>query len=237
MVGRSEKIGLGISAERALIRLETDHMETEIALGDGEVVSFGRAHLDSRSHLRFGHSPRDKAVPRVAGQLIAANQRIIVDSAVVPGIERQCAIPLKICEPSAPEFLLGVGAAYSPAEGSFEILVHGDLQQYRLTVLTRPREAWPERGDDFSVRQHLRLTRRQLEFVREYQRPMASGMNEPATHQQVADALGVTNSAAQKMCYSIWDQLWTLAIPMDMSTERRAAVARTLLAYHIDEID
>ena len=59
------------------------HGTESFLLRDGDVVGFGRG---VECPIRFGYAPiQDDVVPRLAGQLVVANQRVFVEGVDAPG--------------------------------------------------------------------------------------------------------------------------------------------------------
>lgn len=209
---------------RVAVTFESPTGADVVVLQDGDVAPFGRG---GQCTIRFGFAPTiDAAVPRMAGTLVVANQRVFVETTANP--ERP--VP-EVHVDGRPPVPVGVGAAYAPAEERFRVLVRGD-RDWQLQVHVRREEAAPHVGDDPQTRTYeLALTATQRKVLRAYLEPLRRGRPEPATHRQVADALGYHPNSAREVIYEVWSRMFAAAIPMPDHSDKRVAVVQTLLLH------
>jgi hypothetical protein len=97
---------------------------------DGDVFDFGRG-VDCP--IRFAYAPiQDDAVPRLAGQLVVANQRVFVEGVDAPGRPA-----IEIAVPGSPAVPVALGEAHSPRAPRFAVHVRGTNQIWKLVVTVR----------------------------------------------------------------------------------------------------
>src|SRR3954467_4010282 len=160
-----------LGVERAVVTFPAPHGIEALTLRDGDVVQFGRA---SECPVRFGYAPTpDQGVPRVAGCLLAVNQRIFVESSSQPGHRA-----LTIRTAGGTVMQLAVGEGHSPRDSQFDVIVHGEDSPWKLGVTVRgPSAAESVRiGGDLPTRRHeLVLTDQQQAVLAAYFAPITKG--------------------------------------------------------------
>jgi len=174
----------------------------------------------SECDVRFGYAPvPDEGLPRVAGRLVVAGQRVIVESTTQPGHR---AMEISTQEGTRP---LGPGEAFSPRDARFEVLVRGD-QVWRLGISVRlGTEMAIANGSDPPTRRFaLDLTDRQMAVLRAYCEPPGRTRHEPATHKEVAAALNYHPNTVREVLYDIWAQMFAEQVPMPDVSDKRVAV-------------
>ncbi len=225
---RRPESDLFVSSARALVRVAGAEDGTEVEIFDGQVVPFGRQSHPDTEHIRLGHDPTDRTVPRRVGAFIAANNRLIVDT--IDGGKRSR--PLRITRPIGPELLLDVGAAYAPPTDQFEVHVQAQTTVVRLLVDVRPRLVEQSSGVS-SRRVEIELSQTERAVYRALRVPMDQGAVDPATRAEAAARLDRGVDHVSEHIREIHRRLWTLQVPMHVSTSRIDTVVRTLLAHGI----
>jgi hypothetical protein len=215
------------AAQRAVVTYPAPHGIDALTLRDGDVVQFGRA---AECAVRFGYAPTaDQGVPRVAGCLLAVNQRIFVESSGQPGHRA-----LTIRSAAGRVMQLAVGEGHSPRERQFDVIVHGDTSPWRLGITVRgPAGADPVRsaGDLPTLHHELELTDLQRSVLRAYYAPITKGRLEPATHKDVAAALSYHPNTVREILYEVWALMFAQQIPMPDVSDKRVAVVEAARAH------
>jgi hypothetical protein len=210
-------------AERAVVTFPAPHGTDAITLRDGDSIYFGRG---AECQVRFAYAPiPDEGVPRTAGAMLAANQRIFVESLAQPGHR---ALELQSEEGTV---RISAGEGYSPRSTHFDVLVRGEGPAWKLSVTVRA--ATNSFGSTLSTdpptkRFSLDLTDTQRAVLFAYCEPPTRGRSEPATHKEVAAALHYHPNTVREVLYDIWAQMFAQDIPMlDVSDKRVAVVEAT----------
>jgi hypothetical protein len=195
----------------------------------GGSVSFGRQPgLD----LRIGHAPvYDDIVPRLAGKVFDHDGRL-----VVANLDDSLALDLRI--PGRPLLSLAPGEWHSPRDRTYDIVISGTFT-YELSVTVNtsgtpthifgrdePLPAEPPTG----ARPHL--TERQRRILDAYVAPLADG-GLTASHQRVADELGLSRSLVRLECNRIWSELLVAGVPMRDLGEARDEIADAWARHRI----
>ena len=179
-------------------------------VGAGRDVTFGR---EPTAHLRIGHAPvYDDVVPKLAGRVFAHDGRLVVDN-----LHDTLALDIRV--EGRALMTVPPGHWHSPPEHSFDVLVTGTFT-YELAVtvnsggnpprvvsLGEPDSPEPPTGA------RPRLTDRQRRILDTYVAPLATG-GHPASHQQVAETLGISRSLVRLECNRIWSELLVAGVPM-----------------------
>jgi len=192
-----------------------------VVFGEGRRVTFGR---DPSVQLRIGHAPvYDDVVPKVAGQVFAQDDRI-----VVANLHDALALDIRI--PGRPLLSVPPGDWHAPGERSFDVLVTGTFT-YELAVtantarvrakMTAP--AGPQ-GPGPPTGARPNLTDRQRAILDAYVAPLEAG-GPPASHQQVAEMLGISRSLVRLECHRIWSELLVAGVPMRSFGDARDQIA------------
>lgn len=173
---------------------------------------FGRG---SDVDLRIGAAPiYDEVVPRLAGRIASINGRVFVEN-----LDDTLAFDLRI--DGRPLVSLSPGHMHSPADPVFDIVITGSVTTYELGVRvnrdrTRPRwvgvDATPDELDP-PTGANPQLTERQRAILDAYVRPLQAG-GTSASHQQVAEELGISRSLVRVECEKIWSALFLAGVPM-----------------------
>lgn len=217
----------GEGTPRAAVTFEAPHGPESMILHDGEIAEFGRAR---ECAIRFGYAPvADPGVPRVAGRLITAGGRVVVEGIDAPGRSA-----LEICADGRPPMMVAAGDAFAPAETSFRVTVHGQARTWRLEIVVRPQVLTARDSDDSPTRTHeLRLTAAQRRIIETYLEPLRRGRLEPATHREVAEALGCHQNSAREVLYSVWSSLFAAGVPMPDVADKRVAVVEAIRLHRL----
>ncbi len=221
-----------VVAGRAAVTFSAPHGTESVVLHDGDVAEFGRG---SGCVVRFGYAPiADVALPRVAGRLIVAGQRVFVESAESGGRRS-----LEIIAAGRPPVLLGIGDGFAPSEPEFRVVVHGDQRSWPMTVVVRRDLAVGDgvNGEPPTRAFELRLTNMQRRVVGAYLEPLRHGRLEPATHREVATALSFHPNSAREALYDVWAKLFAAGIPMPDVAEKRVAVVEAFRLHRLLEAD
>jgi len=192
-----------------------------IVFGAGREVTFGR---DPSSHLRIGHAPvYDDVVPKVAGKVFVHGERV-----VVANLHDVLALDIRVDGRAL--ISLPPGDWHAPAERTFDVLITGTFT-YELAVTvnsahnpTTRLPAGADAGAEPPTGARPRLTERQREILNAYVAPLESG-GPPASHQQVAEVLGVSRSLVRLECHRIWSELLVAGVPMRTLGDARDEVA------------
>lgn len=214
--------------ERAGVTYEAPHGTDSVVLSDTQVAEFGRAGSCS---IRFGYAPvADLGVPRVAGRLVVAAGRVFVEALDVVGRSA-----LEITAVGRPPVMLAAGDAFAPSESAFRVTVHGQVRSWPLDVVVRT-DARLLRADssDEPTRTHaLSLTDGQRRIIDAYMDPLRRGRLEPATHREVAAALGCHPNSAREVLYSVWSSLFAEGVPMPDVADKRVAVVEAIRLHRL----
>jgi hypothetical protein len=215
----------GGGAEGAVVTYPAPHGTDAVTLSEGESAQFGRG---AECKIRFGYAPiPDDTVPRVAGSLLAANQRVFIESTGLLGHRT-----LEVRTPSGTT-RIPAGEAFSPRERHFDVVVLGEQSSWRLGVRVCATERTaPEQisTDPPTRRFSLDLNEREFAVLTAYCEPPNRSRSEPATHKEVAAALNYHPNTVREILYEIWAQMLELQIPMpDVSDKRIAVVEATRL--------
>jgi hypothetical protein len=191
-----------------------------VVFGAGRDVTFGRAPTVI---LRIGHAPvYDDVVPKVAGKVFAHEDRV-----VVANLHDSLALDIRTDGRALQS--LPPGDWHAPAERRFDVVVRGTFT-YELAVtvnvarnrtqLLPPELPTPE--PPTGARPNL--TERQRQILDTYVAPLAIG-GPAASHQQVAEALGVSRSLVRLECHRIWSELLVCGVPMRSLGDARDEIA------------
>ena len=216
--------GLG----RAALTFPAPHGTESLILADGDIIDFGRG---GDCQARFAYAPiADTGVPRVAGRLVVASNRVFVESVAAVGRPS-----LEITIAGRPPMLLGVGDGFAPSEPEFRITVHGNLRTWPLTVAVRRDHSGPADNDKEPPTRtfELRLTDMQRRVLAAYMEPLTRGRHEPATHREVATAMSYHPNSAREALYEIWAKMFAAGIPMPDITEKRVAVVEAARLHRL----
>jgi len=192
------------------------HDDVHLVLRDVD-IHFGRApHND----IRIGHAPIvDEIVPRTTGWIAAERNRILVANA-----DDRIAFDIVI-EGDAP-IAVRPGMWVAPPDPEFDIVVVGTFPYtiavaHNIAGATVQLVASGEEPDDgLPTGARLDLNARQRRVLDAYVAPVIAG-GSPASHQQVADALGISRSLVRLECNRIWSKMLLAGIPMRDLTDTR----------------
>jgi len=178
--------------------------------------------------MRFGHAPLgDRRLPRQAGWLVVAGDRLAVES---PG--RSGLAPVQVRAADRPPHDLSPGELYSPPSPEFDVVLHGE-RLWVLHVRTRlPDPRPPDRvpGDTATEPPPLRLSAHERSVLAVYMAPIRAGRSEPATHAQAAEELHYSERKVRGDLYRIWAQMVAAGLPVPDHGDKRIAVTHTALA-------
>ena len=184
-------------------------------------VTFGR---EPTAHLRIGHAPvYDDVVPKLAGRAFAMDGRVVVEN-----LHDTLAFDVRVDGRA----LLTVppGHWHAPPERTFDVLVTGTFT-YELAVTvnsagnpTRVVAVGEPDSPEPPTGARPRLTDRQRRILDSYVAPLAAG-GHPASHQQVAESLGISRSLVRLECNRIWSELLVAGVPMRDYGDPRDLVA------------
>jgi hypothetical protein len=206
--------------ERAVVTYPAPHGIDALTLSEGETVTFGRS---ADCEARFGYAPvPDNGVPRVAGRLLVAGDRVFLESVSQPGHR---ALEVRGTEGTSVQIPHGEG--FSPRERQFDILVRGESNVWKLGVTVRvPFDASTVgAGDPPTNRFDLGLSHLQEKVLAAYCEPLTMGRIEPATHKEVAAALNYHPNTVREVLYEIWALMFAHEVPMPDVSDKRVAVA------------
>lgn len=183
-----------------------------VGLAPDSTLTFGRG---SDVDVRIGAAPiHDDIVPRLAGQLLAYDNRVLVEN-----LDDVLAFDLRV--EGRPLISLAPGDIHSPRESTFDVLVRGGVTTYELAIRLNVDGVVPRRADLAASAEELgaptgavpTITERQRRILDAYVEPMRRG-GLVASHQQVADQLGVSRSLVRVECERIWSALFLAGVPM-----------------------
>ena len=216
---------------RAAVTFPAPHGAESVVLRDGDVAAFGRGGC---CEVRFGYAPiADVGLPRVAGRLVVAGERVFVESVDVVGRRS-----LEITAVGRPPVLLGVGDGFAPSESEFRVTVHGEQRAWLLSIAVRRdvadagRSVWEPPTRSFT----LRLTDMQRRVIAAYMEPLRHGRLEPATHREVAAALSYHPNSAREALYEVWAKMFAAGIPMPDVSEKRVAVVEAVRLHRLLDV-
>jgi hypothetical protein len=192
------------------------HDDVHLVIRDQD-IHFGRAPSND---IRIGHAPIiDEIVPRSTGVISAHRGRL-----VVANVDDRLAFDI-VLDGSAP-IAVRPGMMVSPAESEFDIAVVGTFP-YTIAVAHNiagsrvhvvPTDEVVDDGLPTGAR--LDLNARQRQVLDAYVAPVLNG-GSPASHQQVADVLGISRSLVRLECNRIWSKMLLAGIPMRELTDTR----------------
>ena len=205
--------------EVAVVTYTAPHGADAVTLCDGGSARFGRGR---ECQIRFGYAPiPDEGVPRIAGNLLAANRRVFVESAAQPGHR---ALELQTSEGITQ---ISAGEGISPRDGQFSIFVRGENSPWKLTVSVRPpiESLIEQHPDDPPTKKFsLELSELQYAVLTAYCEPPGRGRSEPATHKEVAATLNYHPNTVREILYEIWARMFAEQVPMPDVSDKRVAV-------------
>ena len=195
--------------------------ERVVVLDAGREVTFGRAPT---TLLRIGHAPvYDDVVPKLAGKVFVHDGRV-----VVANLHDTLALDIRV--EGRPLISVAPGDWHSPREGTYDVLVTGTYT-YELAVTVNTASnptrvidpaALDDPGPPTGARP--RLTERQRRILDAYVAPLAEGAP-AASHQQVAETVGISRSLVRLECHKIWSELLVAGVPMRSLGDARDEVA------------
>jgi len=205
--------------DRAAGTIVTD--EQVVVLDAGSEATFGR---DPQARIRIGHAPLyDDVVPKLAGKVFVHRGRVVVSN-----VHDTLALDIRVA--NRPLISVAPGDWHSPAERSYDVLVRGTLT-YELSVTVNSANN-PTRTVAASVRTSPEpptgarpaLTPRQRRILDAYVAPLTTG-GAPASHQQVAEVVGVSRALVRLECHRIWSELLVAGVPMRTLGDARDEIA------------
>jgi hypothetical protein len=207
--------------------IATDQQLVVISL-DGE-ATFGR---DSSVDLRVGHAPvHDDVVPRRSGKVFAHDGRLVVSN-----LDDSLAFDIRVAD--RPAISVPPGDWHSPRDRAFDIVINGALT-YMLTVTvnTDHNATHMLTSDEPDTHEpptgaRPQLTERQRCILDAYVAPQAAG-GRPASHQEVAQALGISRSLVRLECHRIWSELFLAGVPMRDLGDARDEIADAWARHRI----
>lgn len=196
---------------QAVIATVSSELGTVVVEAGGEVL-FGRG---SEVDVRIGAVPvYDDVVPRAAGRIFAIEGRVVVEN-----LDDQLAFDIRV--PARPIISLPPGDWHSPRDPVFDIVVTGAVRSYELAVAVNTSGVSPRRVPFDACAAELdpptgavpKLTERHRRILDAYVEPLRAG-GLVASHQQVADRIGVSRSLVRVECERIWSALFLAGVPM-----------------------
>ena len=183
-----------------------------VVVEDNASITFGRG---AEADVRIGAAPvYDAVVPRAAGRIFAIAGRVVVEN-----LDDTLALDLRV--PARPIIPIPPGDWHSPRESTFDIVVTGAVTSYELAVTVNAAGIKPRRvpfdasADDLDPPTGAvpTLTERHRRILDAYIEPLRAG-GLVASHQQVADRLGISRSLVRVECERIWSALFLAGVPM-----------------------
>ncbi len=205
--------------DRAAGTISTD--QQVIVLDADREVTFGR---DPHVGLRIGHAPVfDDVVPKVAGKVFVHDGRV-----VVANLHRSLALDIRV--DGRPLISVAPGDWHAPSEGSYDVLITGTFT-YELAVTvntasnpTRVVAVDAPTTPDPPTGARPRLSERQRHILDAYVAPLTGG-GAAASHQEVAETVGVSRSLVRLECHRIWSELLVAGVPMRSLGDARDEIA------------
>jgi hypothetical protein len=193
-----------------------------VVVPEGGEAIFGR---DPDVNLRIGHAPfYDDVVPRRAGRIFHHEDRLVVANT-------DDALALDIRVKDRPLITVPPGDWHAPRDRAFDVVVTGTFA-YDLAVtvnidrnptrLLAP-EHDPSDQPEPPTGARPRLTDRQRKILDAYVAPLSGG-GSAASHQAVAETLGVSRSLVRLECNRIWSELLVAGVPMRDFGDARDAI-------------
>jgi hypothetical protein len=195
----------------------------------GGEATFGR---DSSVDLRVGHAPvHDDVVPRRSGKLFTHDGRL-----VVANLDDSLAFDIRVAD--RPAISIPPGDWHSPRDHTYDIVINGALT-YTLTVTVNTEHNRTQRldGEEIATQEpptgaRPRLTERQRQILDAYVAPQTAGRR-AASHQEVAQALGISRSLVRLECHRIWSELFLAGVPMRDLGDARDEIADAWARHRI----
>jgi hypothetical protein len=205
--------------DRAAGTISTDR--DVVVLDAAREVTFGR---DPHVGLRIGHAPvYDDVVPKLAGKVFVHGGRV-----VVANLHRSLAFDIRV--EGRPLISVAPGDWHAPSEGTYDVLVSGTFT-YELAVTvntasnpTRVVAVDAPTTPDPPTGARPRLTDRQRHILDAYVAPLTDG-GAAASHQQVAETVGISRSLVRLECHRIWSELLVAGVPMRTLGDARDEIA------------
>jgi hypothetical protein len=213
--------------ERAVVTFDAPHGRDLLVLHDGEIAEFGRG---GSCRIRFAFAPvSDEAVPRVAGRLVIAGDRVFIeatDAARRPSIQ--------VMVKGRPTVMVAVGDGFSPAEPEFQVGVPGSIAVWCFLVRVRRERHAPAPDGSTATRSYeVQFSDRQRRILGEYVKPLTRGHWEPATHREVGVATGLHPNTCREALYDAWSLLFAAGVPLPDISDKRLAVAEALRLHRL----
>lgn len=196
--------------------------DVALIMRENDVVTVGR---DPESSIRVGHTPvYDDVVPRKAARLFCVGRRVVVANP-------SSRLAFDVSVDDRPPMVVRPGDWFSPPHHRFEIIVTGGAFRHELTVTMNSVGAKAHLAQSIAELADSEpltgarpdLTVRQREIIDRYTDPVREGSS-PASHQQVADALGISRSLVRLECNRIWSELLLTGVPMRDLPDKRDAI-------------
>jgi hypothetical protein len=205
-------------SEVARIEYPTPKGSCTLEVFEGDLLHFGRGPA---CRIRFAHAPTaDQSIPRVAGTLIAANGRLFVDSSSHVG-HRALEIHTGKRKVQIP---LGEGMSLT---GDCDVVIRGYNRNWILHISVHAVSAVvrsDSRDELPTAHVKLELTEMQWMVLRAYYEPIRLGYHEPASHREVATALGFHLNTVRNKIYEIRDLMYVNGLQMPETKDARVAV-------------
>lgn len=207
--------------------------DAHVVLREHDEVTFGRGEDVT---LRIGRDPvDDELVPLLAGAFRAYNDRVVVAN-------RGPRLAIDIAVPGRPLVALPPGELHAPVDPTFTVRVQGTVRYDLGVTLTGDRAG--HAAIDIGVEETVNaeagnrcagvpeLTERQRQVLDAYVAPLAEGLP-PATHQQVADSLGLCRQTIRLECNNIWAAFFAAGVPMRDRRDTRDAITDAWARHRI----
>jgi hypothetical protein len=165
----------------------------------------------------------DDVVPKLAGKVFVHDGRV-----VVANLHDVLALDIRV--KGRPLISVAPGDWHAPSEGTYDVLVTGTFTyELAVTVNTGGNPTWvvdPEAtaSPEPPTGARPRLTERQRCILDAYVAPLADG-GAAASHQQVAEAMGISRSLVRLECHKIWSELLVAGVPMRTLGDARDEIA------------
>ncbi len=200
----------------------------DIEFGNGAVVRFGRG---ADCAVRFGHAPvSDPRVPRIAGRILVAGGRAMVESPVRSSKAERPA--LRVTSAGRRPQNLAPGAVYAPPGAMFSVHIAGD-HDWVVDVVLRPgsRRVGSTMAGTETLGEPLELSARDLAIISAYAQPILVGGLEPGTHAEVGRAVGLSVSTARRSVDVLLDRFYGAGLRVHDSTDGRLALVHAAIDH------
>jgi hypothetical protein len=196
----------------AAAAFDAPHGRERRTLGPSQpMLGFGRL---GTCEIRIGHAPvRDEGVPRSAGRLVVAGERVLVENT-------DDVYAFEVATREGVRSVVRPHELFSPASDAFEVILEGSRASYRIRVAVASRRVTPLvvpiDADDAEplTTSPPDLTSDERAVLDAYLAPLRAGRPLRATHLEAAATLERSKTWVRDRASDIYDKFFFTPIPM-----------------------